>query len=115
MKNIYQNLRLLAKSVKSQNLFLASKEINGINLFRNLCDFSKIQQIYISYLYNYDNINRDIVLDKISKHVFDSEINEDAYLFWKRNNAHLDKKDNKQSDVNLVVGNKINFPTKGIK
>jgi hypothetical protein len=109
--NIYNNIRKLAKSVKAQNLFLASKEVNGINLFRNKFDFSKIQEIYLSYLYNYESINRDIVIDNISKHVFDSELNEDAYLMWKRKNIK-NKKDTKQNDINLVVGQKIIFPTK---
>ncbi len=115
MHNVYSILRLLAKSVKSQNLFLASKEINGINLFHNNVNFSKIQDAYISYLYSCDSINKDIAIDKISNHVFDSEICEDAYLLWKRNNKITDKKEKKQNDINLVVGNKINFPTKGIK
>jgi hypothetical protein len=109
--NIYNAIRKLAKSVKAQNLFLASKEVNGINLFRNKFDFSKIQEIYLSYLYNYESINRDIVIDNISKHVFDSELYEDSYLIWKRKNRN-NKKDTKQNDINLVVGQKIIFPTK---
>ena len=108
---IYSKLRELAKSIRAQNLFVAAKEINGIRLFRNSFDFSKIQEIYLSHLYNYDSINRDIILDNISKHVFDSEIYEDSYLLWKRKNIKT-KKNNKKSDVNLVTGKKINFPKK---
>jgi hypothetical protein len=110
--NIYSLLRILAKSTKAQNLLVAAKEINGIHLFRNSFDFSKIQEIYLSHLYNYDSINHDIILDNISKHVFDSEIYEDAYLLYKSKNLKKNMKDNKQNDVNLVVGKKIKFPTK---
>jgi hypothetical protein len=113
MENIYSQLRKLAKSVKHQNLFTASKEIFGIRLFRNNFEFSKIQEIYLSHLYSYDSLNRDIILENISKHVMDNEIYEDAYLLWKRKNTKkINIKDNKQNDVSLVVGSKINFPTK---
>ena len=109
--NIYSLLRILAKSIKAQNLFIAAKEINGIRLFHNSFDFSKLQEIYLSHLYNYDTINRDIVIEKISKHVFDDEIYEDAYLFWKRKNSKkTNTKDNKKNDVNLVTGKHIKFP-----
>jgi hypothetical protein len=110
MENIYSKIRNLAKSIKAQNLFVAAKEINGIRLFRNSFDFSKIQEIYLSYLYNYDSINRDIILEKISEHVFDSEIYEDSYILWKRKNNKKEK-DNNQKDLKLVVGKKITFPT----
>jgi len=110
MENIYSKIRNLAKSIKAQNLFVAAKEINGIRLFRNSFDFSKIQEIYLSYLYNYDSINRDIILEKISEHVFDSEIYEDSYILWKRK-SNKKEKDNNQNDLKLVVGKKITFPT----
>lgn len=110
MENIYSKIRNLAKSIKAQNLFVAAKEINGIRLFRNSFDFSKIQEIYLSYLYNYDSINRDIILEKISEHVFDYEIYEDSYMLWKRKNNKKEK-DNNQKDLKLVVGKKITFPT----
>jgi hypothetical protein len=115
MEGIYHKLRLLAKSITSQNLFIAAKEINGIRLFHNSIDFSKLQLYYISNLYNYDSINRDIIVENISKHVLDSEIYEDAYLMYKqKNRKKIDTSDDKQKDVNLVVSNKIKFPNKRI-
>lgn len=111
--NIYSLLRELAKSINQQNLFVAAKEVNGIRLFHNSFNFSKIQEIYLSQLYNYNSINRDIIIEKISEHVLDSEIYEDAYLIWKQKNMKKGNiKDNKKNDVSLVVGKKINFPTK---
>lgn len=115
--NIYSEIRLLAKSIKSQNLFTAVKEISSLQLFRNKFDLSAIQEIYISYLYAYENINRDIIIDKISHHVLDNEIYEDAYLLWKRKNKNTEKKQetknepDKQKDMHLVCSNKIIFPT----
>ncbi len=110
--NIYSGIRNLAKSIKAQNTFIAAKELRGIQLFRNVMDFSKLQELYLSYLYIYDSINKDIITDKISKHIWDSEVYEDAYLIWKRGNNKKTTKDNKKNDVSLVTGKKINFPTK---
>ena len=116
MENIYNKLRNLAKSVRAQNLFIAVKELQGIHLFRNNFDFSKLQEIYLSYLYMYDTLNRDIIIDKISEKVFDCELYEDAYMMWRRkNNKKLEKNDNKQRDVNMVVGKTIHFPNKETK
>ena len=116
MENIYSKLRNLAKSVRAQNLFVAVKELHGIQMFRNNFDFSKLQEIYLSFLYMYDTINRDIIVDKISEKVLDCELYEDAYMTWRRkNNKKSEKEDKSKKDVNLVVGKNIKFPTKGTK
>ena len=110
MQNIWDKLCDLAKSVRYQNLFLASKEINGIKLFRNNMELSNIQSVFLSWLYNFDSIGRDIIMDKISEHVLDNSIYWNSYLLWRRKNIKkTDMKDNKQKDVNLVVSKKINF------
>jgi hypothetical protein len=116
--NIYSEIRELAKTVRAQNLFTAAKEFSSIRLFRNTFNFSKIQEIYLSYLYTYETINRDIIVDKISPRVLDCELFEDAYLIWKRQDKK-EKKINKKGepevekskDMHLVCGNKIIFPT----
>jgi hypothetical protein len=111
MENIYSKVRKLASSIRFQNLFAATKEINGIQLFHNSFNLSNIQNIFLSYLYNFDSINRDIIIDKIREHVFDSEIYEDSYLLWKRKNIKkINKTDNKQNEINLVMGKHIKFP-----
>jgi len=115
MDNIYSKLRLLAKSVKAQNLFVSAKELQGIRLFRNVVDFSKLQELYLSYLYMYDSINRDIIIDKISNKIYESDIYEDAYLLFKKGNKKDEKKDNKNSEIHLIMGNKINFPKSEVK
>ena len=115
MDNIYSKLRNLAKSVRAQNLFVAVKEVQGIQLFRNNYDFSKLQEIYLSFLYMYDTINRDIIVDKISDKVLECELYEDAYMTWRRkNNKKAEKEDKSKKDVNLVVGKNIKFPKTGV-
>jgi len=118
MDNIYSLIRKIAKSIKMQNLFVASKEIAGIRLFRNQYDFSKLQEIFLSYLYSYDSLNRDIIIDGISKKVIDEEIYEDAYLYYKKSNKYKENQKkretnpDKQRKSNLTIGKKIIFPDK---
>jgi hypothetical protein len=114
MSNIYDRLIDLAKSVRIQNLFIAAKEVNGVHLFRNNYDFSKLQEIFLSYIYTFDTINRDIVVDKISEKVLDDRIYWESYMTWRRkNNKKSEKEDKSKKDVNLVVGKNIKFPKTG--
>jgi hypothetical protein len=117
MENIWKNLRDFAKSNKAQNLFVATKEISSIHLFKNSIDFSKLQEIFLNYLYIYDGIMKDIITERISKHVLDDEIYEDAYTLWKREKKYQEKEpqDNKKREVHLVAGKDIKFPTKEVK
>ena len=98
-------IRKLAKNNKNLNLFSASKELNGVRLFRNDIDLSKIQNLFINYLYFYYNLNQNISTGEVSKDVLKSEVREDAYSVWqsKREKKDIeDKKDNnKKHDVHL--------------
>ena len=94
-------IRKLAKNNKSLNLFSASKEINGIRLFHNEIDLSKIQNIFINYLYFYYNLNQDISMGEVTENILKSEIREDAYCIWKSKNKNKEEKDNKKHDVHL--------------
>lgn len=111
MQNIYDCLRKLAKSNRAQNLFSISKEMSSIHLFRNACDFSRIQEEYLLYLYMYEMLARDIIIEKISKHIYDKELYEDSYLLWKREKGKAeDKKPGTVNEVKLVIGTDIKFP-----
>jgi hypothetical protein len=112
--NTYLALKKLAKTNKAQNIFIASKELSGLRIFRNMTDLSNIQEFYLTWLYTYDMINRDILSDKISEKVLKDDIYEEAYLLWKK--EHKDKKDgkniekNQKKELHLVSGKTINFP-----
>jgi len=110
--NMESIIRKLAKQTKNLNHFAASKEINGIKLFKNDMNLSKIQNVYLSYLYFYNTLNSDIMLKKVSEKVLDNEIYADAYYYYKL--KHEDKKNkkdrnNKPRDVHLVFDNSKNF------
>jgi hypothetical protein len=112
--NVYSLLRQLAKLNKSQNLFVAAKEINSIRLFKNSFNLSQLQEIYLNYLYIYDIVMRDMITDKISKHVTDNEIYTDAYMLWRKEKKYKeDKESSKKKDLHLIVGKEIKFPKRG--
>jgi hypothetical protein len=104
--NIEQLLRKLAKRIQNVNLFHASKEINGIYLFKNKSDLSKIQHLYLNLLYFYYNLNTDVITGEVSERVYDDIIYEDAYALWKQHKHKQPKekqtKDKKSKDLQLV-------------
>ncbi|MHA1294648.1 MAG: hypothetical protein ACTSQJ_18585 [Promethearchaeota archaeon] len=110
---IYSILQKLAASIRYQNLFHASKQINGVRLFKNTRDFSLLQQIFISYLYNFEAIHNDIAFEKISKRVLEDTIFSDAYLAWKQKRKKDNKKSKKRRDVSLVPAKFIKFKRQG--
>ena len=110
--NFYKSLFELSKSVKWQNLFQAAKDLHNVRLFDNDNEFSKLQEILLSYLYTIESINRDIVIEKISKKVLDDELFVNSYLMYRKENQNKQIQDNKKKDLNLVAGKKIRFPKK---
>ena len=95
-------LRQLAKSNKFQNLLIANKELHGIYLFKNKIDFTKIQEVFLSYLFLYHDILNDINLKKIDKFIINDDIYVDAYSLWKQEKDD-NKSDNKKKSKNLKL------------
>ena len=104
MDTLENKIRKLAKDYKHLNLFTTAKDIGSIKLFRNSTDLSRLQQIYLSYLYFYESLMTDIGLKKIDEIVLTDSIYEDAYSFWKRKKGfEIDKKTEKKTDKNLKL------------
>lgn len=115
--NFSSYIRKLAKTSDMLNLFIASKELNGIRLFENETNFSQLQLMFINYLYYYHNLHQDISLKKVSEHVLDNEIYENAYSYYKSKNLDEikpeDKKKPKKSRKFSGIfskDNKLKFP-----
>jgi len=111
--DIEKYVRQLAKTQNMQNIFFVSKELNGIKIFMNEVDFSKIQHSFLSYLYFYHNLHRDISMKEVNKKVLDDEIFEDAYSYYKIHK--VEKSPSAPKGVKKLEGvfskdNKINFP-----
>lgn len=113
--HILNSIRKLAKTLRAQNSFSISKELHTVRLFRNDCDLSRLQEEYLMYLYIYESIARDVVIEKISKHVYDKELYEDCYLLWKREKGFKHDGNNSNQEVKLVKGTTIKFPKPGEK
>ena len=109
--NPYDYLRPLARSIRFQNLFTASKDLNNIKLFKNDIELSGLQEHFLSLLYQYDIINQDILLQGIDKKILDNDCYCESYMIWK-NVKGFKRVDNTDSakEVSLVAGNKIIFP-----
>ena len=108
--NVWDSIRLLAKTERYQNLFNAVKDL-GMKLFDNDRDLSKPQSYFLNYLYTYDNLMQEIQINNISEKVLDDEIYLSAYLKYKKEKRKKDKESEKKKgkDLNLVAGKKINF------
>jgi hypothetical protein len=115
MYNIYDSLRLLAKSSEFQNLFYATKEINGLQLFENVSNLSRLQLIFLNYLYIYDSIQRDIITHNISKEIYKSSLREDCYLLWRKTRGFKEDKKLKGTAFELPISKTIYFPKKEVK
>ena len=112
MENYWIYLRKLAKSIRYQNIFVATKEQHGIQLFKNISEFTGIQETFLSLLYMYDLINRDIVVDNISKKTLEKDLYADSYMIWKNKKGKKEDKSNNTNDLHLVTGKTIKFPKK---
>jgi hypothetical protein len=111
MLDIY--LRKLAKSKEMLNLFVALKDMKCFKLFNNEKDLSKLQSIFLSYLYFYHNLNLDISAKRVSEKVLEDEIYENAYAHY-RNNEKEEIDNNNSTKKKTIQGvfskdNKIKF------
>jgi len=108
-------IRKISKRPEQQNIFSVAKELNGIKLFKNEIDFSHIQQIYLSYLYFYYDLNMDIVLKKIDEKSLKNFIREDSYSYYKKNKEP--ESNTKDNNLHLVMTDpkKVKYKTKEAK
>lgn len=103
--NIESKIRKIAKQVDHQNNFSACKELHFLKLFDNNKDLSKLQHMYLSYLFFYYNLYMDIALKKVSDKVLKSEIFEEAYALYKKEKKE-DTPKQKEKDIHLVFSKK---------
>jgi 6-phosphogluconate dehydrogenase (decarboxylating) len=102
--NYEQIIRKIAKNIENQNTFLAAKD-GLVSIFNNDKELSKLQQIYLSYLYFYHDLIVDVAVNKLNDKIFTEDIYEDAYMTYRR-----DKKENNKEKTNHGIH--LKFPTK---
>ena len=94
-----KHLRKLAQSNRWQTLYSRAKEISGLHLFDNICDFSKIQILFLKWLEAYHSMYVDLALgeDYIHEDVINDPLRAEAYLFLKAK-ERKNKKNKKERD-----------------
>ena len=92
----YSLIRELAKTDKYQALYSQAKELH-LKLFLNEFNFTDKQLMFLNYLSFYASLNLDVALGDVEEIVFENEIYEDAYAFYRNSERKKDKKlvDNK--------------------
>lgn len=94
---IYNNahIRKLARSSYWQSIYAQAKEIHGIHLFYNTCDFSNLQIEFLEWLEVYQQLRRDLISKApyMSEKVYNDDIRVEAYLIWKNKNRDNEKKE----------------------
>ena len=77
-------LRTLARSSYYQNLYLRAKELNGIYLFENTNQFSKIQLEFLYWISAYNRLYQELAME--NKHLTENMIKDDrlcdCFLIW---------------------------------
>jgi hypothetical protein len=86
--DIFKYIRKLAKTNHYQTVYSVSKE-HSLGLFHNTYDYTDLQITFLRYLGFYSSLYLDVSLGDIDDRIFEDEIYEDAYSYYKN------KKDNK--------------------
>jgi hypothetical protein len=83
--DIEKIIRKLAKSTYYQNLYCLSKDISGVNLFKNINNFSGIQVLFLYWLRTYNSLY-EIMYTKeypfLDQKLIDDPIRVDAFLYF---------------------------------
>jgi len=97
-------LRKLARTIKYQSLYNATKEIPNIQLFQNVKDISKIQLNFLYWLAIYNRLYCDLVScdnKYLTKKVIEDDFLCDCYLIWERKKRDkTDKVNNNKKGIN---------------
>lgn len=104
-------LRDIARSQYWLQMYRTSKELNGISIFDNSRELSRLQIIFLSFLNLYDSLYQDLAMeeDLISEEIIADDIRCDAYLVYKRKNRN--KKDKIDKPKNSSGIPSISFVT----
>jgi len=93
-------IRVLARSSYWQNLYLASKDTDGIHLFTNVNRFSGMQNLFLYWLRVYSMLYDDLSTKEtpfITQKVIDDNIRCDAYLYYRKRKFEQEMKKHNQS------------------
>jgi len=113
MIDLTHNLRKLAKSSYWQTLFASSKLLNGIELFENKTNFTKIQLDFINWLSYYNSLNYYLEDGSLPEWAYKKDIYIDAFMYYKRKQEKKGKGTEQFTAPqinNVDSGGKVKFP-----
>lgn len=84
-------IRQLAKSNHWQALYQSAEKLN-LRLFENNINLTDLQLEFIGFLSFYASLYMDVAMGDVDESVFDNEIWEDAYVYY-RNKSHRERED----------------------
>jgi len=87
-----QQIRKLARSNYFQNIYHASKECSGINLFENKTNFSGVQSLFLYWLSTYNMLYKELAQlewENLDEKVIKDDYRCDCFLYWR--SKHIEK------------------------
>ena len=103
-ETIFKEIRRLTRSNYYQSIYnLDNKNLN-IYIFHNSLDLSPLQIMFLNYLGFYSSLNLDVHLGEVDERVFENEIYEDAYFYYKNKRRKTDKDKRKTTSQDKPTG-----------
>ena len=90
MINLNNLIRKLAKCNYYQTIYSQEKNL-GIRLFDNESNLTYAQVVFLNYLSFYSALYFDYSAGEVDDRVFESQIREDAYMYFRRQNKNKAK------------------------
>ncbi len=101
MLNFTNLLRKLAKCNYYQTIYSQEKNL-GIRLLQNESNLTYAQIVFLNYLAFYSALYFDYSMGEIDDRVFESQIREDAYMYFRKQKKNKSRdKDNAKKPINL--------------
>jgi len=108
-----ETIRKLARSSYYQNIYNASKEISGVQLFDNKNNHSGLQSLFLYWIKVYDLLYTELSQREwkyLDEKVIEDDIRCDAFLYWR--GQHRDAELNKNKQEQKVNNLKFSKPGK---
>jgi len=103
--------RKLARTERYQTVY--AQEKLHLRIFENDMDLSYLQFFFLDYVSFYHNLFVDLALKKIDERVFENEIYEDSYVYYK-NHKKEDKQEKNQRPQDINTKDTYNNSTRWV-
>jgi hypothetical protein len=98
---VESQIRQLARLPYYQELYHASKSIDGINLFSNVANFSGLQKMFLYWVRVYAMLYEELSTyewENLDEAVINDDTRCDAFLYWRSKHIEKDMKKMKREE-----------------